>query len=408
MVKKHLLLIIFYFLILSGFLFRLYLASQIPHAPLFDEGDYLDFAKRLSQGEFYSHCCSRTYGYPLFLFLVFKIFGSGNLQAIIFSQAIIDTITGVLLFLLSKKIYQNLKISLLILTIYMFNPLTASFTGLFLTEVWALFLLTLFLFFLTIPPIPIFLFMNGIIFGLFTFTRIMFFYWSVLFCLFFYFSGLFSINKIKKLILIIGFLLTFIYPIISNYKMYNSLSPLPRMPLALLYFYQSFDLPRWPSILKENFALTANKIIEPTDFKSPKELREFVLPKIQQKLSNISIGQFFLSRLRIIAFIWDKSNLYYYEDPFYPKDSLLLRVGNIIFMAFSLLGVIFLILKKGKSRFEKIFLFFSLSLLFYVTILLSFFVPEERLTLPVYPTLLLFWVCTIKQITHKINKIRLI
>jgi Na+/melibiose symporter-like transporter len=85
---------------------------------------------------------------------------------------------------------------------------------------------------------------------------------------------------------------------------------------------------------------------------------------------------------RNILYFWDKTNLFYYEDPFYPQDKYVIRTINIIFLFLSMIGIAAFIRLKKRMEKENLILIATLSLIFYLTIPMSFLVPEDRLTLP--------------------------
>jgi len=225
----------------------------------------------------------------------------------------------------------------------------------------------------------------------------MFWWWGIVFILLV--AVLHIIYKKKQslsvIFLLFGFFLTLIYPVISNRKYYHTFSPLPVVPFVYLDFLHSLKITRWPEIYTE---LLTEAPVEVTSehAKSLAETREEFMEKIRPRMAaaydDISkdIPSFFRSRARNIFLFWDKSHLYYYEDPFYPLDRPFIRTGNVLFLLISLLGMMRIVRNKEKSANEKKVLCFILTLLIYFTLPLSLLVPEERITLPVYAILTLF------------------
>ncbi len=448
-------LILISFMVL-GFFFRLEMASFFPHQPLFDEKAYIEFAQGMIRQVFVADYYARTYGYPLLLSLIFRIFGHSNLYAIIIIQSILDTLTAGLLLLISLKIWRKNTLAWATFFLYLFNPLTASYCGLYLSEIWGIFLLVL-TFYLFVracsessgnmssrarnergDPVRItglllrqpadrndsklrliWYFFCGLALGLFTFTRIMFWWWSILIiiglfwhsCLRRQARGIASspdvyrgprndIFRIKLLLLIVGFLLTVIYPVMANWQIHKTISPLPVLPVALLDFTNSFKVGRYPAILEDMYREIPLdlrdeywKIVLASE--NNRQVYNFYLkPKLREAGRYIISHPFafFFSRLRNIYYYWDKTNLYYYRDPFYPEDKQFLEVGNAIFLFLALLGIIHEIAASSRRRsgLLAMTLIFTLSLLFYLTIPISLLIPEERHVLPVYPVLCLF------------------
>lgn len=378
-----------------GFFFRLKMASFFPHQPLYDEKAYLVFAQGMIRQVFVADYYARTYGYPLLLSMVFRIFGHSNLYAIIITQSILDTLTAGLLLLISLQIFRKNIWAWMTFFLYLFNPLTASYCGLYLSEIWGIFLLVLTLYLFVKDGHLTWYLLCGLALGLFTFTRIMFWWWSILVIggLLIYFR-----KKIKLVPLIIGFSLTVIYPVMANWRIHKAISPLPVLPVALLDFTNSFKVGRYPAILDDMYREipleTRNeywRIVNLSE-KNRQVFNFYLKPKLQEAGQYIFSHPFvfFLSRLRNIVYYWDKTNLYYYHDPFYPEDKQFLRVGNAIFLLLAAVGILFQIREKRKTTDKKYLLIFVLSLLFYLTIPISLLTPEERHVLPAYPVLCLF------------------
>src|SRR3989338_9218335 len=102
--------IIFFLFFTAGFLFRLYLASLYPHAPLFDENEYLLFAQDLRRQFLVASCCSRTYVYPFFLNIIFDLFGNNNFAALSVIQALMDTFSALLLYFISYQAFRKIHL----------------------------------------------------------------------------------------------------------------------------------------------------------------------------------------------------------------------------------------------------------------------------------------------------------
>ncbi|MCJ7739926.1 hypothetical protein MUP32_01235 [Candidatus Microgenomates bacterium] len=403
--KTPLILILFMVL---GFFFRLKMASFFPHQPLYDEKAYLEFARGMIREVFVADYYARTYGYPLLLSVVFRIFGHSNLYAIIITQSILDTLTAGLLLLISMQIFRKNTWAWLTFFLYLFNPLTASYCGLYLSEIWGIFLLVLTLYLFVKDGHFIRYVLCGLTLGMFTFTRIMFWWWSIIIMI-----GLLvrSRKRIKMIPLIIGFSVTVIYPVMANWRIFKTLSPMPVLPVALLDFTNSFKVGRYPAILTQMYKEIPLEIrdeywnIVMASEKNRQVFNFYLKPKLQEAGQYIFSHPFvfFLSRLRNIVYYWDKTNLYYYQDPFYPQDRRYLEVGNAIFLFTALVGILFQIRKKKKTTGQKYLPVFVLSLLFYLTVPISLLIPEERHVLPAYPLLCLFIPSGVVMITKTLS-----
>jgi hypothetical protein len=382
-----------------GVLLRIFIASKYPHVPLFDETEYLYFAENIRSKIWWANCCSRTYGYPLTLTVIRWIFGQTNFQAISIIQAIVDSATAGFLFYVSKTIFKNIRYAWVTFFVYLINPLTASYTGMILTEIQALFLLVVVTYFL----VQIFhrwqySFLFGFSLGMLTFTRIIFWWWSLVILLFLCLFSFRRRNVFKGFILLGGFSITLIYPIVANIKTFHSFSAVPVFPSFQYNLILGQKYSYWPALLSEFNQQELNEITRFTDYVynyyhyDRNDFIQKVKPFYKQTVDEIMRQPFvyLTSRIRNIPLWWNKSNLYYYWDPFYPMDKPYLRIGNALFLTVVGLGIIRSILKRKKSFQEKILLTFTLFTIVYFIVPMSLIMPEERHTLSLYSLLCLY------------------
>jgi hypothetical protein len=381
-------------LTIIGIAYRLFLASFYIHEPMGDEYLYLDFAKLIHSQFLVSYCCSKSYGYPLFLSL-FSTSTVSNLPLIIFVQAVMDSMTAVLIFILSKRILHNNRYAYLSYIIYLLNPVTASLVRLFLSEVLGIFLITLTLIVYVNKDTCFKAFSFGILLGYFAFVRVNLLYWSIGILILYVFTLIVKKRfKIQALLAICGFLLPTIYPIVSNWKLDNRISLTPRTSSFLTSFLVSTKVEDWPQGPTDPTLLRFEKEWSPS---AGETMEQFTQRKLIPDFNNALIDiknhpfSFLLSRLRINLNLWNKSNMYYFYDPFEKYDRPLLIILNIFLLIFSALGVLKMTVSKVKTRVVTNILLFFYSIFIYTTITLSFKVAEQRYTLPVYPILIVFF-----------------
>ncbi len=390
---------IIFILLVLGFIFRMWMASLFPHQPMFDETDYISFANVINNSFWYADCCAKTYGYPLFLSFIFRLFGQGNLYAVVVFQALIDVLTAFVLLVTSRKVFANEKLSLLTFLIYIFNPLSSSYTGLFLSEVLALFLMSLVIYLFISYKNKLGQFILGLVIGWLTYTRIMLWWFTLILLISIPLFNIYFERKkfsLKWLIIFLGFLITVIYPISANWRFFKNLSPIPSVPFVYLDFLHSLEIARWPGLYNEEYFREVPISVSsehPKIFGEDKDIfMEKVRPRLNAAIEEIqnNPGPFIATRVRNVFLFWDKSHLYFYTDPFYPNDKYIVRIGNILFIFFSIVGINYVWRKKNKNIGEKRLLFFIILLILYFTLPLSLLTPEERITMPVYPALSLF------------------
>ncbi len=84
----------------------------------------------------------RTPGYPLFLATIYRIFGVSSL-IVCFIQILLDALTGLMIFYITKLIFKNFRTALIALSLYISNPLAIAYSTSLYAECFFTALLTL-------------------------------------------------------------------------------------------------------------------------------------------------------------------------------------------------------------------------------------------------------------------------
>ena len=132
--------------------FRLFVALRLPNDEPDDGRVYSQIARNVLEQHVYSHDSQAPYapsiirlpGYPLFLAGVYAVFGHGNNTAVRVVQAVIDTLTCVLIafvaFEWAVDYERKHRAALIAFGLAAVCPFTAIYVATILTEVWASFL----------------------------------------------------------------------------------------------------------------------------------------------------------------------------------------------------------------------------------------------------------------------------
>jgi hypothetical protein len=170
-------------LAVAGFCFKLWFISLAPQPVIWDQDEYLIYARNIIASGLYG-TTSRTYVYPMFLALHFLLFGMNNYRAIYVSHAVCDTLTGLMLYLLANRIFRSRRIAMTAYVMQLFNPFTTGYVGVILSEITAtaLVVLTALSFDLStakskIKPLMLLLF--GLAGGLLVENRPMYIWWFI-------------------------------------------------------------------------------------------------------------------------------------------------------------------------------------------------------------------------------------
>jgi hypothetical protein len=139
-------------LLLVALGFRLFVALRLPNDEPDDGRVYSQIARNVLEQHVYSHESQAPYapsiirlpGYPLFLAGIYAVFGHGNNTAVRVVQAVIDTLTCVLIALVAFEWAINderrHRAAVIAFALAAVCPFTAIYVATILTEVWASFL----------------------------------------------------------------------------------------------------------------------------------------------------------------------------------------------------------------------------------------------------------------------------
>lgn len=362
-------------LLLAGFLFRLFLAFNAYGTIVFDAKGYSDFAQQFLRGAWPIDCCAKNMGYPAVLALVYAIFGRENLTAVRLVHVVIDLGSALLLWDVAKNMFSP-RAAFFSFLLYLFNPFSAAFTGLVLAETVSIFLLVLTLFLIVRNR----WFLAGFAAGLLLFTRHSFSY---------FFPVLFLILTLKKMrvlaVATVGFLLASSYSLIANYRTFGKPSLVPVYNLKYEIIYLNFYRWKYPEVVFSGELPEYREVVQsywntPIEGKAEhsQHYKTLLLSRLPRE------WPVFVSNLAMNAvWLWDKDHLYTYADRFHPFDRWPLRILNVALLFLWLVGMV-----KGRSR-DPAFLF-SLLLFAYITALFPFLSNESRHTIVYYPILSLW------------------
>src|ERR1044071_6644592 len=139
-------------LLLVALGFRLFVALRLPNDEPDDGRVYSQIARNVLEQHVYSHESQAPYvpsiirlpGYPLFLAGIYAVFGHGNNTAVRVAQAVIDTLTCVLIALVAFEWAvddeRKHRAAVIAFALAAVCPFTAIYVATILTEVWASFL----------------------------------------------------------------------------------------------------------------------------------------------------------------------------------------------------------------------------------------------------------------------------
>lgn len=126
---------------IAGIAIRLWYIHTFPGPFIHDQWGYDEYARGIADHGFFA-MVSRLYGYPLFLSVIYRIFGSEQTAAWQIVQAMLDTSTAIIAYAIARLVWGSRRAATIAGIAVLVNPLAIEFVGLRLTEPLATFLLT--------------------------------------------------------------------------------------------------------------------------------------------------------------------------------------------------------------------------------------------------------------------------
>lgn len=404
-----------FILFIMGFIFRISLTFLFPQPFEFDQVQYHDFAMGILKHGIYAQTF-RLYGYPLFIAIIYFITGIVSQVSKLpwqIVQAFLDCLSGYLVYLIALKIFAPRRApAIYSYIIYLFNPFTAAYTGVMLSEVLLIFVLLLAFYLFTIlleksrvHTFFVLAFLLGylpqirpeyILFG----AGLLFFVlvrrvkkWNINFK-----------NRREALILSLCiFFLPFVYNFIGNF-----------------IFFRQFALTTVDNVFIENLymSLYMEKVPrrDTSIFSFPKEVREaynefsYTESKkeriaMSKKYTALALAEikreplkFIKWRIAKLWYVWEKNSILLYRGP----DAFFTGIiywGNIVLLFLALTGFVLWFRKIEKKEEVKLW-FGRLVALFFAYVSLSHITSfaDGRFSIPFYPFFCLYlgyflWVC---------------
>jgi len=414
MLKK----LVFVFLFYIGILFRLWFTTLTPHDLIGDQYVYDYFARGILQNGIFA-MSDRVYGYPLILVTLYKLFGSNNINNIYLIQAIIDTLTAFMILIIGKVVFRKPTIAWISFFLYLFNPFSSAYTGVLLTEVWAIFiiiLISLLAIYLVISKKKLFFFMLILFLGFLPQVRPSFFIFSIG-----AFSALLLLSKIllksSKWVFIYSvsvllFSLSFLYSVMGNLKYYDQFSPLTADNLFVRELYLSMFVGRH---VRGPLINQGEKVVEIFNELTPLPKNSQERREIADKYFKIAVNEFsknpassLIHHIKKMWYVWEKYYIFYYyksfleEFPFLP----VIYFGNLFIFIGGNIGIIIAlrhaIINRKNQLLKLWFSGLSLYVVIYITLMHVISMSEQRFSLPGYPFLLLFFSYFINELKTRL------
>lgn len=401
-------------------LFRFWLIHLVPQPVIFDQDEYIWYAGKILFQRFFSSFSYRSYGYPMLIALIYKIFGINNYDAIYFIQILMDSSVAIILIPMSWMLGIKGKLGYLSAILYALNPFTSPYTGLILSEIQTIFFLVLTILvgiYVVKSPSWWRAIIFGVFLGLVAVTRNALLLWIIVPCLL---VVLFVPGKLKKIAIsfgiIFGILIALSYQLFVNYRDYRVINPttvdsmfIREAYIGVLTMGKPLETSHFLPEVNEVYRLFYTERNPGHTAADRKEMNDrylqYVINTVKANPKRY-INNCFFSMWEV----WQKEGLYLYRDPYQESLKSYIKAGNYVLLVMAIAGSIFLFPKK-KARYGNWLYWAIIGTLVFVTFSFAPVRPENRLTIPLYPLVVLLasgavsTVCTLScTIWHKVAK----
>lgn len=403
--KQHIDIFLLVFLFFLGFLFRLILMAKGPQPLVFDQVQYHDFAQGILKHGLYV-TSFRVYGYPLFIALFDGLFGTIKILGIYtlyIAQALLDCATGLLVFILSKKLLNKSTLCWFSYILYLFNPITSPYTGVMLSEVLSTFLLVLVFLLLmrflekrAFGPLTIAIFILGYLAQVrpvFLLFGVILLFWSITRIL-----KSFSFRRIIfSLLLCFYFFAPFLYQLFGNLVYFREFSLMDVDNYSLLNFYISLYVEKSTVNLTSIWDYPPEITYAFTEYPGNSRVKE-QRHEVQRRFFGYAVERikkepylFVKWRAEKFFLVWEKPSLYPYMNPSHPLFSTGIYWINIFLLCMATIGSIWYWRQRNQLEKSQITFFqLVLFLFFYISAIHIFTECLPRYSLPAYPFIFLY------------------
>ena len=369
-------------LLVIGFLFRLWMANLVPQPFVYDQEEYYGYALGIINKGLHADLY-RLYGYPLIIAPIIYFFGVASPLPWTLFHAVVDTATALLVFWIAKKVFRKTGPAWIAFILYLFNPFTAGYVGVLLSEIVTVFLVTLIIALLIHRK----LFVSALLLGFLPQVRPAFIFLSLAVTCMIIWAKPYR-EKIATLII---FSIPFWYTIVGNLVYFRQFSVLGVEPTFARELYTSLFIGRGLPFTDQKWAdwpVEAQRAWGEFSAPQTEEGRNAVAKKhlmLSWDIISRDPVSFLRSRIAKMGYVWEKHFVYPYVmgNPT-PFVKALTYWGNLLLLCLAVVGMI------HAGRVNRRAALLVLGLFLYISLASAVSTSEERFSLPAYPLVFLF------------------
>jgi hypothetical protein len=391
-------------LVAAGVWYRLAFAATFPEPLIYDQWGYDGFARMILEKGLYA-ISSRTYGYPLIVAVIYKLFGPDNAAAWRTVQAGMDAATAFFAYLIVRQLTRSKPAAWTALAIALVNPLTAAYVGVLMTEVPSALLFTG-TFLLTVLGLRYRRFGaiagSAFLWSFLTQVRPAFFLWGVAATLATVLAAVWWCRMRatvgRGIVMILMAALPFVYAVAGNIIYYRqfSLTTVDNLSGGMLFLSVVYPRGMWDGGILPDTAAVVTYMDGEYDARPTNAAERAQMSKkyfdMAMDLIKKDPGAFWRARFMKTVWIWEKRYLFYYRTT--PPSAVPYLVwGNRIFLLLSAWGFmawIFRTVRGKRPGWELASGILAAAAVIYLSVIHMLATTEDRYTLPVYPLLSVF------------------
>lgn len=394
-----------------GFLFRIWFTGLVPQPFVYDQDQYYGFALGMINNGLHADAY-RLYGYPLLIVPLVYFFGVSSSVPWTIVHALMDAMTGVLIFLIARKIVTSSLAPWVAYVLYLFNPYTSAYTGVLLSEISATLLLTLVVYFFLLNHEPksktsVFL-VTALLLGYVPQVRPVFVFFTLV-CMVLLTIRMYGLkmSRYKKagsiVLVLLLYVLPYTYTVAANARKFHQFALMSVDNVFVRELYTSLYIGRALPFTDTNWGLWPPEALSawreystPQDAEGRKHMAAKYFSLAMDKIRS-DPGWYIRSRIAKMGYVWEKHFVFPYAQG-RPTDGIkrLTYWGNIAILILGIFGIIQWMKgirkitdtweKKTKQRFTVLVIF----LFVYISVIHTISTSEERFSLPAYPIVFLF------------------
>lgn len=372
---------------------------------MMDQWEYHLAATRIMEDKQHTYMGTyRSSGYPLILAGIYSVFGMDNEWPWKITQALLDTLSAAFIFIIMKNIYTKSRAPAWVAYILaLLNVFTAGYVGVRLTEVPAVFFLTLTVMLLVLffrkKDFSIMLLLSFVL-AFLPQIRPGFLYFDagILLVMLYYLlktSLRLRIKILSVMFIIMAFSIPFLYNLSANYKYYRQYSPMTVDNLFVREFYISLFIDNQDTF--PGIPWQVNQIYNeysgiPTNEQMRKDMADKYWKRAVEEIKS-NPKKFIVWRFEKMWYVWEKHTVYPYYNWKEEWTKPLIYWGNIVLILLFIIGFFLWLIRIKKAEWTTGNIWFSLlipGLVIYISVLHAFSITAERFSLPVYPILFMF------------------